>query len=135
MPPLLVDLIHARACKPFCEKSLTLPYFILLPISPPDTFSSLFPDIPSPPNVVLFSYIRGAFVYCPVLLGLFMRELRPFLMRNFLEIKRKDVFERLCIRWAEEKCLKIKTSKILKGAIYKRTTSCCHKDKNRHVDK
>ena len=25
MPPLLVDLIHARACKPFCEKSLTLP--------------------------------------------------------------------------------------------------------------
>ena len=34
MPPLLVDLIHARACKPFCEKSLTLPtwksYTILL---------------------------------------------------------------------------------------------------------
>ena len=26
MPPLLVDLIHARACKPFCEKSLTLPF-------------------------------------------------------------------------------------------------------------
>ena len=22
---MLVDLIHARACKPFCEKSLTLP--------------------------------------------------------------------------------------------------------------
>ena len=25
MPPLLVDFIHARACKPFCENSLTLP--------------------------------------------------------------------------------------------------------------
>jgi putative aldouronate transport system permease protein len=24
-PPLLADFIHARACKPFCEKSLTLP--------------------------------------------------------------------------------------------------------------
>ena len=26
MPPLLADFSHARACKPFCEKSLTLPY-------------------------------------------------------------------------------------------------------------
>ena len=25
MPPLLADFIHARACKPICEKSLTLP--------------------------------------------------------------------------------------------------------------
>ena len=25
MSPLLADFIHARACKPFCEKSLTLP--------------------------------------------------------------------------------------------------------------
>ena len=25
MPPLPADFIHARACKPICEKSLTLP--------------------------------------------------------------------------------------------------------------
>ena len=25
MPPLLADFSHARACKPFCEKYLTLP--------------------------------------------------------------------------------------------------------------
>ena len=25
MPPLLADFSHARACKPFCENSLTLP--------------------------------------------------------------------------------------------------------------
>jgi hypothetical protein len=25
MPPSPADFIHARACKPFCEKSLTLP--------------------------------------------------------------------------------------------------------------
>ena len=30
MSPLLADFIHARACKPFCEKSLTLPVLILL---------------------------------------------------------------------------------------------------------
>ena len=24
-PPLLADFTHTRACKPFCEKSLTLP--------------------------------------------------------------------------------------------------------------
>ena len=24
-PPLLADFSHARACKPFCENSLTLP--------------------------------------------------------------------------------------------------------------
>ena len=28
-PPLLADFIHARACKPFCEKSLTLPCVVL----------------------------------------------------------------------------------------------------------
>ena len=27
MPPLLADFSHARACKPFCEKYLTLPHF------------------------------------------------------------------------------------------------------------
>ena len=27
MPPLLADFIHARGCKPICEKSLTLPHF------------------------------------------------------------------------------------------------------------
>ena len=32
---------------------------LLLSVFPPDTFSSLFPDILRPPNVVLFSYIRG----------------------------------------------------------------------------
>ena len=26
MPPLLADFSHARACKPFCEKYLTLPH-------------------------------------------------------------------------------------------------------------
>lgn len=25
MPPLLADFSHAKACKPFCEKYLTLP--------------------------------------------------------------------------------------------------------------
>ena len=25
-PPLLADFSHARACKPFCENSLTLPF-------------------------------------------------------------------------------------------------------------
>ena len=25
-PPLLADFIHARPCKPFCEKLLTLPF-------------------------------------------------------------------------------------------------------------
>mgnify|MGYP001729266223 CR=1 FL=1 len=27
IPPLLADFSHARACKPFCEKYLTLPTF------------------------------------------------------------------------------------------------------------
>lgn len=27
MPPLLADFSHARACKPFCEKYLTLPRY------------------------------------------------------------------------------------------------------------
>lgn len=27
-PPLLADFSHARACKPFCENSLTLPVII-----------------------------------------------------------------------------------------------------------
>ena len=27
MPPLLADFTHARPCKPFCEKYLTLPQF------------------------------------------------------------------------------------------------------------
>lgn len=29
MPPLLANFIHARGCKPKCEKSLTLPIFRL----------------------------------------------------------------------------------------------------------
>ena len=33
MPPLLADFSHARACKPFCEKYLTLPAFpVLYPV-------------------------------------------------------------------------------------------------------
>lgn len=28
MPPLLADFTHARVCKPFCEKFLTLPGLI-----------------------------------------------------------------------------------------------------------
>ena len=28
MPPLLADFSHARPCKLFCEKSLTLPLFL-----------------------------------------------------------------------------------------------------------
>ena len=34
-------------------------------------FIPFFPDILRPPNVVLFSYIRGPFVYCPFLRGQF----------------------------------------------------------------
>ena len=30
MPLLPADFSHARACKPFCEKSLTLPVFFLI---------------------------------------------------------------------------------------------------------
>ena len=30
MPPLLADFSHARACKPICEKSLTLPVYTTL---------------------------------------------------------------------------------------------------------
>ena len=29
MPPLLADFTHARPCKPFCEKYLTLPQEII----------------------------------------------------------------------------------------------------------
>ena len=29
-PPLLADFSHARACKPFCENSLTLPYHLMM---------------------------------------------------------------------------------------------------------
>ena len=29
MPPLLADFTHARVCKPFCEKYLTLPLNLL----------------------------------------------------------------------------------------------------------
>ena len=34
MPPLLADIIHARACIPICEKFLTLPICVsrILPI-------------------------------------------------------------------------------------------------------
>lgn len=28
-PPSLADFTHARACKPFCEKSLTLPTILI----------------------------------------------------------------------------------------------------------
>ena len=34
-------------------------------------FIPFLPDIATPPDVVLFSYIRGLFVYCPFLLDLF----------------------------------------------------------------
>ena len=39
----------------------------------------LFPDIVRPPNVALFSYIRGPFVYCTVLLERFIFRAAPFL--------------------------------------------------------
>lgn len=29
MPPSLADFIYAKACKPICEKLLTLPYILL----------------------------------------------------------------------------------------------------------
>ena len=29
MPPLLADFTHARPCKPFCEKYLTLPFALI----------------------------------------------------------------------------------------------------------
>ena len=31
MPPLLADIIHARACIPICEKFLTLPIWLSRP--------------------------------------------------------------------------------------------------------
>ena len=34
MPPLLADFTHARPCKPFCEKYLTLPSSLFM-CSPP----------------------------------------------------------------------------------------------------
>ena len=61
----------------------------------------LFPDIARPPNVALFSYIRGPFVYCPVLLELFSSPVRlsfwpnvapfvaPFIVNGALEEKVK----------------------------------------------
>lgn len=30
MPPLPADFIHTRVCKPFCEKSLTLPDYTFI---------------------------------------------------------------------------------------------------------
>ena len=33
MPPLLADFTHARPCKPFCEKYLTLPELLFKVIS------------------------------------------------------------------------------------------------------
>ena len=30
MPPLLANFIHARGCKPKCEKSLTLPVLFMV---------------------------------------------------------------------------------------------------------
>ena len=30
MPPLLADFTHARVCKPFCEKFLTLPRSLIV---------------------------------------------------------------------------------------------------------
>src|SRR5699024_1031667 len=47
-------------------------------------FIPFFPDIIRPPNVVLFSYIRGLFVYCPFLLVLF--------------ISRRGLFVTVCVR-------------------------------------
>ena len=46
---MLVDLIHARACKPFCEKSLTLPHIpgaVLLPVGSidEDTAAEVIPE-------------------------------------------------------------------------------------------
>ena len=38
-PPLLADFIHARPCKPFCEKLLTLPKFLF------DAY--IYPKVPS----------------------------------------------------------------------------------------
>ena len=42
-------------------------------------FIPFFPDILRPPIVVLFSYIRGPFVYCTVLLERFIFRAAPFL--------------------------------------------------------
>ena len=51
--------LNSRFCKafvPFYWGGSTIPFF---------------PDITTPLDVVLFSYIRGLFVYCPFLLGRF----------------------------------------------------------------
>ena len=47
-----------------------------------------FPDILRPPNVVLFSYIRGLFVYCPFLLEQFKTQLAEMvgISSNYLSL-------------------------------------------------
>ena len=80
MPPLLADFSHARACKPFCEKYLTLPKlkagivglgcvlhfvllfvlidFLLIPF--PAHRHRLLPLLPGHRKSPCFQYISGA---------------------------------------------------------------------------
>ena len=45
MPPLPADFIHPRACKPICEKSLTLPEIeVEFKISATQFFDFLHPE-------------------------------------------------------------------------------------------
>ena len=56
MPPLPADFSHTRVCKPFCEKSLTLPFvyrnrfgFLFVRVYTPDgVFRALTPKYPRP---------------------------------------------------------------------------------------
>ena len=58
MPPLLADFSHAKACKPFCEKSLTLPSRIAAFLLSPG-------DLTVTPYLLSF-HISHAFLYGPI---------------------------------------------------------------------
>ena len=47
MPPLLADFTHTRVCKPFCEKSLTLPP----PVLPKRLVPAVWRYFPVPPRL------------------------------------------------------------------------------------
>ena len=57
-PPLLADFSHAKACKPFCEKSLTLPSRIAAFLLSPG-------DLTVTPHLLSF-HISHAFLYGPI---------------------------------------------------------------------
>ena len=45
MPPLLADFTHARPCKPFCEKYLTLPRDLYPDVYKTDVFVDVAEEV------------------------------------------------------------------------------------------